>query len=369
LAASPDAVFSETLKALASGSVAPVYLLYGDEDYLQEEFRRRILALLPDPSTADFNCERLDAETCSPTDVRNAVETLPFLGGRKFVIVRRAELLEAGVEALAPCLEDPPASACLVLLAGSLKASSKLLKAVRKRGVAVPTDMLKGRTLMSAVKRMAARRGFKLEGEALSLVAERSSGVLWRVASELEKLALHVEAQAPAGDKAAVLPEISLEVVIDVVDDGRTDNLFDLTNALGARDGAKALDALELLLRRQHAATVLVSVMARHVVRLLEVRSLLDAGVPAGSVPKRMGGSPYYIRKLTEQAQRFSDAELRSALAGLQRADIQLRGSGYPDRILLERLVIDLCRLRNGGGKGGLRRRPISRAGGRAPAG
>ena len=368
MAASPDAVFSATLKALASGSVAPVYLLYGEEDYLQEEFRRRILRLLPDPAAADFSCERLDAETCSPEDVRNAVETLPFLGGRKFVIVRRAELLETGVEALAPCLEDPPVSACLVLLAGSLKASAKLLKAVRKRGVTVPTNILKGRSLMTAVKGMASRRGLKLEGEALSLVVERSGGSLWRVASELEKLALHVDAQPPAGEKAA---EISLEVVIEVVDDGRTENLFDLTDALGARDAAKALDALQRLLRRQHAATVLVSVMARHLVRLLEVRALLDAGASAASVPKRMGGSPYYIRKLTEQAQRFSDAELRSALAGLQRADIQLRGSGYPDRILLERLVIDLCRLRNGGGgeKGGLRRRPVSRVGGRAPAG
>ncbi len=146
-----------------------------------------------------------------------------------------------------------------------------------------------------------------------------------------------------------VFLEAPLDLVVEVVDDGRTDTLFDLTDALGARDAAKAFDALRRLLRRQHAATVLVSSMARHFVRLLEVRALLDAGTPAGAVPKRLGGSPYYIRKLTEQAQRFSDGELRGALGRLQRTDIQLRGSGYPDRVLLERLVLDLCRTSAGG--------------------
>ena len=170
---------------------------------------------------------------------------------------------------------------------------------------------------------------------------EQTGGSLRRAAAEIEKVGICKSGEND-GISAQAIP-VSRELVADIVDDGRTDNLFHLTDAIGARNPGRALAALEVLLRRQNHPTVIVAAMARHLVRLLEARSLLDAGMSTSAVPKKMYGSPYYTRKLTEQARRFSDGELRSSLGRLHRTDIQLRGSGLPDRFLMERIIFELC--------------------------
>ncbi|MFQ5692488.1 MAG: DNA polymerase III subunit delta [Nitrospinota bacterium] len=355
MAAAPGAAFQEALRDVRAGRIAPLYLLHGEEDLLQDELLAEIEARLVDPSTADFNSQRLDAEQDPPEDVRNAAETLPFLGERRLVVVRRAESLEGKVAALGSCLEDPPESACLVLMASvslerdrrqrGRRKASELVRQVRRTGVVVPTDPLKGRALAARVGRMASRLGLSLDDDGLALLVDRTGGSLRRAASELEKLSLHVAEAGKTGGGGEGTParRVSLETVAEVVDDGRTENLFDLTDALGARNIGEALDALERLLRRQLSPSAIVSAMGRHFVRLLEARAWLDEGVPLAAVPDRLGGSPYYARKLAGQARRFSDPELRAALQRLRRTDLSLKGSGLPDRVVLEKTTMDLC--------------------------
>lgn len=341
MAASEEADLQEHLKHVRSGSIASLYLLHGEEDFLQDEFWGAVEERLTDPDTSSFNLEKLDGETCSATDVINAVETLPFLGERKCVLVRRAHLLEEEAAVLAPHFANPHESSCIVLLSGPLKASSGLLKAVRSGGAVISTPPLKGNRFSAAVKRLASRENLSFDDDALSLLIEQTGGSLRRAAAEIEKVGI-CKSGEDNGISAQAIP-VSRELVADIVDDGRTDNLFHLTDAIGARNPGRALAALEVLLRRQNHPTVIVAAMARHLVRLLEARSLLDAGMSTSAVPKKMYGSPYYTRKLAEQARRFSDGELRSSLGRLHRTDIQLRGSGLPDRFLMERVIFELC--------------------------
>jgi DNA polymerase-3 subunit delta len=291
------------------------------------------------------------------------------MGGRRLVVVRRAELLEGKTKELERVFANPPETACLVLLSSALKATSALLKAVQGTGVVVSTQPLKGKALKNTVRRMAARQGLALEGDALELFLDRTGGSLRRVSSELEKLALIVGGDDPATIKENAPERLSREKVAEVVDDGRTDNLFHLSDALGIRNTAKALESLQLLLRRQHYPSVIVSAMARHFSRLLEVRSLLDQGISPPAIPKKLGGSPYFLRKLTEQAQRFSETELRRAIYRLHQVDILLKGSGLPHGSLLEKLIFDLCREEPDRGHGKLRKRGSLASEVYAPAG
>ncbi len=336
--------FQRALESIESGQVRPLYLLHGEEVYLQEIFQSRIEACLVPSSAADFNLQKLDAEQISPEAICNATETLPFMGGRRLVIVRRADVLEGKVKELERIFSNPPDTACLVLLSSALKATSALLKAVQQNGVIVSTQPLTGRALKAAVKRMAACQGLALEGEALELFLDRTGGSLRRAASELEKLALLVDGDDSGNFRQDASESLSRGRIAEYVDDGRTDSLFHMSDALGVRNPAKALESLQLLLRRQNYPSVIVGAMARHFFRLLEVRCLLDQGIPASAIPKKMAGSPYFLRKLADQAQRFSDAELRRAIYRLHQVDILLKGSGLPPWSLLEGLIFDLCR-------------------------
>ena len=82
-------------KEIQSGTVHPVYLLCGEEDYLIEETLKRMLgALLDDPSTRDFNLDILDGITATIRDVLSAVEVYPMMSDWRVVVVRESTVFQ-----------------------------------------------------------------------------------------------------------------------------------------------------------------------------------------------------------------------------------------------------------------------------------
>ena len=53
--------------------------------------------------------------------------------------------------------------------------------------------------------------------------------------------------------------------------------------------------------------------------------------------------NPYHIRRLAAQARKFGLSELKLALREAHRTDSAMKGSGLPDRLLLESLLIRIA--------------------------
>ena len=82
-------------KEIQAGTVHPVYLLCGEEDYLIEETLKKMLGiLLDDPSTRDFNLDFLDGVTVSIRDVLSAVEVYPMMSDWRVVVVRESTVFQ-----------------------------------------------------------------------------------------------------------------------------------------------------------------------------------------------------------------------------------------------------------------------------------
>jgi DNA polymerase III delta subunit len=61
---------------------------------------------------------------------------------------------------------------------------------------------------------------------------------------------------------------------------------------------------------------------------------------------KELGTSPWNIRKMTDQGRNFSQASLREGILKCHQTDLAIKRSGGPKDLLMEKLVIDLCRPR-----------------------
>ena len=91
----PPASVPNIAKEIQSGTVHPVYLLCGEEDYLIEETLKKMLGeLLDDPSTRDFNLDILDGMTVSVRDVLSAVEVYPMMSDWRVVVVRESTVFQ-----------------------------------------------------------------------------------------------------------------------------------------------------------------------------------------------------------------------------------------------------------------------------------
>lgn len=167
---------------------------------------------------------------------------------------------------------------------------------------------------------------------------------------ELEKLLLYV------GEE----PWIRAADVAEVFIDQGEGWIFDLTRAIAERDSLMALGHLERLLSQGDPPLRLLGVIASEVRRFLAARQLLE-GTLRGSWQPEMGyeqfqrsvsrhgpplltRSPYGDYLTFRSAAKFTTAELVRALERIYQADLRLKSSSHPPRLVLERLILDMCR-------------------------
>ncbi|PHJ37173.1 hypothetical protein P378_17880 [Desulforamulus profundi] len=65
------------MNSLARGQVSPVYLFYGEEEYLKEKIVEKFKEVLL-PQAADFNLDVVDGEETEPFTVVSLAENLPL---------------------------------------------------------------------------------------------------------------------------------------------------------------------------------------------------------------------------------------------------------------------------------------------------
>jgi DNA polymerase-3 subunit delta len=322
----------EFAAAIARGTVAPVYLVIGDDEAGKDEVVAS-LARLVEEELRGFNVERFTAGDARPDDVVFAARTLPMLGERRVVVFTHIERLFKGRKKLADVddeegtdessppdpgglegyIANPEPPNVLVLVASDVNRSTKLGKALHKLAVTVEcdgfnTDGFNGpqaalRDAMQFAADRAKAAGKRLDAPALTALVERAGPDIMRLRKDIDTLVLFV-------GEASAITEGDVRVVV-----GAAQQFDDwaVTNAITAGDAAAAL---------------------RHVQLMVE----------NGSSPFQMLGQlGWWVR--TKMAQ-VAPARVGAAVRALFAADAASK-LGRDPQVVLERLVVELCGARS----------------------
>jgi DNA polymerase III delta subunit len=90
----------------------------------------------------------------------------------------------------------------------------------------------------------------------------------------------------------------------------------------------------------------LLSMMAKQYWSMLVIKQMSSHRSDVGDLAKELGTSPWNIKKLMDQGKNFSKASLQEGILKCHQADLAIKRSRGPKDLLMEKLVIDLCRPR-----------------------
>src|SRR5262245_20045634 len=81
------------LQRTAGGKVQPVYVLYGDEDFLKRRVRAALVALVlgEGADAREFGLSTHPGDRASFPAIHDELQTLPFLSPRRLVVVEDAD--------------------------------------------------------------------------------------------------------------------------------------------------------------------------------------------------------------------------------------------------------------------------------------
>lgn len=334
-----------------------IHLLTGADEYLAAEWIAAQKVTLGDPELAGLNMAELAGGQTSAAQVLGEAAMMPFLCERRLLIVRG--LLDAYEKRMAASKSDAaavyvemaqllaglhrvPETCVLVFVDNSvdkrrglwkgyvLPASGDhaerridgleaLIKAgiVRQETLAAPD----AKTLPGWLQARARARNIAIDGGAVAMLCNFVGANLRQLDSELEKLATYADGRPiVVQDVRTMVADVSEELV------------WNLTDALGQRQGAKTMHALRELRRNDQSPIYLLSMVARQYRMLIEIKSLLAAGQNNHyEIAKQLGYGAYPVQKAMPLAHQYTFEELEDALERLLEVDMAMKTGADQD--------------------------------------
>src|SRR4051812_22677182 len=316
-------------KQIGAGTPDPIYLLHGDDEVEKSALAHDFEALVEDELRA-FNVERIHTGDVTSGDrlagavdgLIAAARTLPMMAPRRVVIVLQADALlmpkresEAAARALAELegyFEAPEKQTTVVLVAGAVDKRGRIYKQLVKYGAIVDCGVLESAADAERwVRNRVAHGGAQIDASGARLLAERCGTDLKRLRNDVDRLLLYA-----LGQKS-----ITGDDVRQILGPAALQDDWAMTNAIEAGDAAVALRQLALL---------------------------LDTGAP----PEKILGQLGWLVRAKFPA--LAPATLAAAVDAVFRTDGDLKRSAGEPRVLLERLVVELCASRRSARRVGL---------------
>ncbi len=357
---------AQFLGRVKRGEVPSVCLFLGQEGYNRARCRQALVEAFPVPM------ERFDAGETPLAAILDDARAMSLFASERLMLVGNAEAAMPrgraaaaassedesdddgdekagassggaggkGADLLATYVKDPTPGVTLIIEAsrwdfeGEEKAKNER---VRKFFGAI-VEVVEFRAFDTASARAELDRIAKvlkvsIEPAAAEALVEALAADVGRISVELEKLACYGR-------------PITAEELPLLVPDARESTIFGLVNALGRKDRASALQALDSLVREGEYLPLALSFLATQFRMALVTREANLRGASGVQGHFQKAGIPMWgsrADQVWQTASKFSRPQLEKGLKLIFEADRDLRSARPDDRIVMENFVVKLC--------------------------
>lgn len=311
------------------GQLKNVYLLYGTEDYLKRQYRDKLKHALVEPDDT-MNFSAYEGKDINPKELIDLSETLPFFKEKRMILVENSGFFKNSCDDLAEYMSQVPESTCFVFVEEEVDKRSKLFKAATRAGSAVEFETPKEDMLIRWILGRIQREGKKITQSVMQLFLSKTGSDMENIDKELEKLICYTldKTEISAADVEAICT-------------GQTENkIFEMIDAISAKNQKKALDLYYDLLALKEAPMRILFLIARQFQNLLLIKSMSAKGYPAVSIAKTAGMPSFAVQKNLRQAGAFKINQLKEAIEDCGQAEEDVKTGRMADQLAVELLIV-----------------------------
>lgn len=397
-------------KAKTKATSAKIYAVLGSDEAEVKRIAAELATNLTPPGAGDFGLEVIDgaADDADQAEARvrsaiEALQTLPFFGSTKVIWLKnvnflgddpkaRSAAVQSALEELSELFDSGFVPGITLLMSAiDVDKRRSFYKTLLKRAEVQVFDRLDSsrggweEEALEIVQQRAKKRKLQFDEDALDLFVLLTGGDTRQIDNELEKLDTYCStgfqpvrqagvspAQSrPVGRMSAsptarmAVPRVTAELVRELVPLSRAGVIFELGNALAARDLQLSLRLVRRLLDQGESAIGILLVAIVPTIRnLLLAKDLMEGyrlsrpyspfqfisainRLPAEAtdhLPRKKDGSinAYALGIAAQQAGRFATTQLIEAMRACLEANVQLVTTQLDHQLILTEVVVKL---------------------------
>ena len=332
-------------KDLKAGKLNSIYLLYGEELFLLENSLKRIRNIFGE-CIKGINYINID-ET-NYTELIQDIETPAFGYEKKLIIARNTGLLkkdgkrknveleksrEKLIEYLNKNIDMIKESVVLVFVEENADNKKELYKVIDKNGVVCNFEYQKPIQLEKRIKAICNGYEVKIDDSTLRYFIECCGTNMQDLINEIRKLIEY------AGKGGKILKEDIDELSIKKLESV----IFDLTDSLGKKDTAKALQVLKNLIYTKEPLQKILITLYNHFKKIYFTKLALKYGKDIISSLDLKPNQTFLVNKYKQQAGYFTEYELKQILQKLRDLDYEYKNGLIDLQIGMESILCAYC--------------------------
>ena len=345
---------------ITSRNLRAAYVFVGDEAFFRKRFRDAILEHLVPADLRDFSLFEFDLADNDVAEVLDRARTPSLMAPFQVFFVRGVKNLfgrgsnDDKLAAIEDYCKNPNPDALIVFVADHISIPADVRKMemqdkdryqrIRETmgqycGIVELARVEEGEAVRWIGEYCASRsEPVKIEPDGARELVDALGGDMMMISNELEKLMLYVGAKN----------RITLGDVETMVLAAKQRSLYELTDAISAKERVRALEVLDAMLLSgdgEEAAIGHIYMLAKTFRQMLVIleRNVRDQRMLWAALWQCFRVPPFAADDIIKQARRYkSRRELTRAIRLVAKADLALRSNPVSKRMVLEKLVMDL---------------------------
>ena len=325
--------YSEIIQNIRSKSYHPVYFVYGEESYyidrIAEEFEKGIL----EEAQKEFNLSIFYGGEVAIDLLITSLRRFPMAAEHQVVILKEAQRM-INFEKLSVYLENPQPST-LFLICYKAKSPDKrktFTKLLLDKSIHCDSPKLYENQIPAWINNYLGEKEFQIKPAACALLTEYLGNDLMKITNELGKLIINIE-------KGSTITEELIEKYIGI---SRDYNVFELHNALGARDHNKAFRIVNYFSANPKAGPFVLTIGAMYAYfsKIFNFHHLQDRS--PRSIAQKLGVNPYFVKDYELGAANYPLEKTKEVMRLLSQYDLKSKGvnnASVNDGELLKEMV------------------------------
>lgn len=289
------------LKTNIKKEILPAYTIIGDDDYLIFNAIKIIKKQLI-TNNPEFNYDSFDEENYDCEKIITTAWQMPFMAERRCIIIFAPKRFKEDKEKFTKYLSSPNPTTTLIFIDRQNQCNL---------GEVIDCNKLTTQELLKLVPNMLENNGKKIMLEPATMLIERCENNAMRLSKEIEKLSSYSD------NELITMEEVSLLVKADLQFE-----VFKLINFIATKNKNQSISQINALIESKEDSNGVISLLCSTFRRMFYAKI---SNLPNQELAQKLGVKPFAISKAKENAEHFSQKQLKKILEMCENLDFMTK--------------------------------------------